>query len=302
MAAYWATASDGVRLRYCHWPAEEARGTAIIFTGRSEYLEKYGRVASDLTAAGYHVIAVDWRGQGKSDRLTADRRVGYVQDFVDDQRDVAAFMSEIDKLALPRPRYLIAHSMGGAIAMRALKEGLDVDAVVFSAPMWGIFVPRHLRPISHAVPWVAKRIGQQKQVVLGMSPESYTLETSFDENRLTSDRETYDFLQRQARADEDFALGGATYHWFSEARAETARFRGWTMPAIPAQVYVGTRESIVNRKAIASISARWPGCELVTIEDGMHEMMMERPEIRDVFMAGVLRFFAGQGAASDVDV
>ena len=64
--AYWITAADGVRLRVAVWPKDNARGTIVLFPGRTEYVEKYGRVAEELTAAGYAVTAIDWRGQGRA--------------------------------------------------------------------------------------------------------------------------------------------------------------------------------------------------------------------------------------------
>ena len=107
--ALWLRAGDGVRLRMGHWPAgrhdaapeepagpaEEARarGTILMFPGRTEYLEKYGPTAAEFTRRGYAFAAIDWRGQGLSDRLHADRRLGHVGRFTDYQLDCAAFLT-----------------------------------------------------------------------------------------------------------------------------------------------------------------------------------------------------------------
>ena len=83
---HWLTTEDGKRIRIGHWPTEaEARGTILIFPGRTEYVEKYGMLAADLTARGYAVLAVDWRGQGRSTRFfqrgdaARDRRMVHTQ-------------------------------------------------------------------------------------------------------------------------------------------------------------------------------------------------------------------------------
>ena len=110
--AWWLTASDGVRLRAVTW-AGGRRGTAVIFPGRTEFAEKYGRVAGELVARGLAVAVIDWRGQGLSDRHPRDAMLGHVRDFGDYQRDVAALVGLADTLGLPAPRYLVAHSMGG---------------------------------------------------------------------------------------------------------------------------------------------------------------------------------------------
>ena len=67
--AHWVHTSDGLRIRLGHFPAEEPRGTVLLFPGRTEYIEKYGRTASDLAAGGYDTLCIDWRGQGLADRL-----------------------------------------------------------------------------------------------------------------------------------------------------------------------------------------------------------------------------------------
>ena len=69
--AHWVHTSDGLRIRLGHFPAEEPRGTVLLFPGRTEYIEKYGRTASDLAAGGYDTLCIDWRGQGLADARAA---------------------------------------------------------------------------------------------------------------------------------------------------------------------------------------------------------------------------------------
>ena len=71
-AAWWVTTSDDIRLRVGFWPCKSPKGTVLLFPGRTEYIEKYGRAAAELTAAGYNVATLDWRGQGFSARMNKD--------------------------------------------------------------------------------------------------------------------------------------------------------------------------------------------------------------------------------------
>ena len=60
---------DGVSLRFARWqPPAGRRGTVCIFQGRGEWIEKYFETVRDLRARGFAVAALDWRGQGLSDR------------------------------------------------------------------------------------------------------------------------------------------------------------------------------------------------------------------------------------------
>lgn len=285
-----------MRLRAGYWSADAPRGSILLFTGRTEYLEKYGRVARDLTGAGYSILSMDWRGQGLSDRVTDDARLGHIDDFADYQKDVAAFVAMAEKIDLPKPWYLIGHSMGGAIGLRALLNGLPVEKAVFSAPMWGIFVIPNLRPIAKALPRIARFFGKELYTMPGTSPRGYVDDSSFENNLLTTDRETWDYLERHALAEPAFALGGPTVHWFETAIAETAALREATLPTLPVKTIAGTREGVIDRKTLTLMHENWPSGSLEWIEGGRHELMMEAPPIRQQFFEKTLAFLGGDDA------
>ncbi|HBN30322.1 MAG TPA: alpha/beta hydrolase, partial [Rhodobacteraceae bacterium] len=87
--ARWVTTSDDIRLRFAWWDVGE-KGTVLIFPGRTEFVEKYGRTVRDFLDADYASVVIDWRGQGLSDRLTPNRLLGHVGQFSDYQLDIAA--------------------------------------------------------------------------------------------------------------------------------------------------------------------------------------------------------------------
>jgi lysophospholipase len=134
-----------------------------MLPGRSEYVEKYGRTARDLASAGYATLTVDWRGQGLSDRRCADPMLGHVDDFGEYQTDLDALIACAAAENLPRPWYLLPHSMGGCIALRALSRGLPFNAVAFSAPMWGIMMSQALRPVATLLSSASRWIGLQQR-------------------------------------------------------------------------------------------------------------------------------------------
>lgn len=281
-----------MRLRAGLWAAPAPKGTILLFNGRSEYLEKYGRTASDLLTAGYSVLSIDWRGQGYSDRLIEDKRLGHIDDFADYQKDVAAFVDVARARDLPKPWFLLAHSMGGCIGLRALVNGLPVERAVFSAPMWGIFIFPKLRPIARVLPGIAHRFGQEHRVLPGTSAKSYVLETFFENNLLTTDRDTWDYMARHAGVSDEIALGGPTIRWFREARRETAALLKTRRPTIPVLTMAGTREGVVDRKALIAMHRHWPSARLEWIEGGRHELMMEAPERRQEFLERACAFLA----------
>jgi lysophospholipase len=295
--AYWRRTADDAQLRIAVWSAPGARGTILLFPGRTEYVEKYGRIARELTAAGYAVAAIDWRGQGFSDRLADDRLLGHVLKFRDYQHDVAALTEAVDTLGLPGPRYLLAHSMGGCIGLRALTEGLAVRRAVFSAPMWGIQMPAAKRPVAAVLPGLARLAGQAHRYTPGSRPVIYDMETGFASNPLTSDPDHFAYLARQLAEEEAFALGGPSLHWLGEALAECRMLRSRARPDLPVLTFLGTEETIVVPGDIERMHRTWPSATLHLVPGARHEFMMEAPHIRSAFLAETLGFFDAERGA-----
>ncbi|MCC1494086.1 alpha/beta fold hydrolase [Cognatishimia sp. F0-27] len=294
---WWVQADDGLRLRVAHYPSDEARGTIFLFPGRTEYVEKYGRTADDFAARGYHTLTIDWRGQGMADRMLDDRLAGHVAVFEDYQRDVAAMMRAAEQLDLPRPYHLIGHSMGGAIGLRAVINGLPVASCAFTGPMWGIKMRQAIRPAAWALSWSSKQVGLSHLFAPGTGIESYTATGAFEDNTLTTDPDMWDYMRRQVLAQPELQLGGPSMHWLHEALAECWALSRLPSPRVPCLTYCGTNERIVDVPRIADRMARWPNGRLEMLDGAEHEILMERPEIREVVIAGLTAHFDRAGEA-----
>ncbi|MBR9766012.1 MAG: alpha/beta hydrolase [Rhodobacteraceae bacterium] len=278
--ARWVTAADGVRLRLVHWPLEGAKGTVLLFPGRTEYAEKYGRAAADFAARGFATLTVDWRGQGLADRVAGDPALGHVARFSDYQFDVQALMAALPDMGITGPLFLLAHSMGGCIGLRALHEGLDVRAAAFTAPMWGIELPAFLRPIAWMLSGASHYLGMAEVLSPGTRSETYVLFEPFAANKLTTDSAMYEYMRRQAQAHPELMIGGPTMKWLNEALREMLRLARMPSPALPCLTFLGTEESIVSPQRIRDRMAAWPGGRLELIEGARHEVMMEGAETR----------------------
>ena len=288
--AYWYRASDSVRLRVVYWPVEQAKGTIFLFSGRTEYAEKYGHIAQDVTQAGYALITMDWRGQGLSDRIAKDTRLGHVESFDDYQRDVAELLGAGQDLGCPEPFHMIAHSMGGCIGLRALIEGFPDEKVIFSAPMWGINLPAIARPLPYILPKIMGVFGLGERIAPGTSIENYVLDAPFAENMLTTDQAYYAYLGTHAQAVPEFALGGPTVDWVGYAAYETKRLGRLARPQNPVLTFLGSDEQIVSVPAIHNMHRNWPSAELRIVDGARHEIMMEQDMARSRFLTEGLAF------------
>lgn len=278
--AYWAETSDAKRIRLGVWHIDGSKGTVLIFPGRTEYVEKYGPAAAEFAARGLSSIAVDWRGQGLADRMLDDPLIGHIDHFPDYQKDVAAMMRAARSLNLPRPYFLVAHSMGGSIGLRAVMERLAVQAVAFSAPMWGIHIAPHMRlPAKLLSTWMPK-FNQGHRLPVGTSAAPYPLISPFEDNMLTTDPEMYAMIREQFIAHPELQLGGPSYIWLREALAETKHLAQRAAPNLTCTTFVGTNERIVDVPRIHARMQGWKGGHLREVEGGEHEVLMEQPALR----------------------
>ncbi|MDQ2094817.1 alpha/beta hydrolase [Rhodalgimonas zhirmunskyi] len=291
-AAYWLKTSDGLRIRVALWHRAAKQGTVLFFPGRTEYAEKYGRVASILAQRGMATLAIDWRGQGIADRMVDDPATGHVSHFLDYQKDVKAMVDAARALELPEPFYLMAHSMGGCIGLRALHEGLPVKAASFTGPMWGIDMAPPMRPVAWSLAWAGRSLGLGASYAPGTTAQGYVATAPFEDNQLTRDREMWDWMKSHLTAHPDLLLGGPSLRWLSEALREMRVLHKMPSPAQPAITFVGDNERIVDVDRIRSRMARWPNGRLDVIENGEHEVLMEGPERRTKIIDTALAFFA----------
>lgn len=292
--AYWCNAPDGFGLRVAHWPnADSAKGSILIFPGRTEYVEKYGRTISELSNRRYSVLAVDWRGQGLSSRLTADRQMGHVNRFSDYQNDVVAMTNAAEVLELPKPWFVLAHSLGACIGLRALSRGLDVSACAFTAPMWGIKLHAFKRAVAWPLSWSAKALGLGERYVPGINGTSYVLANAFDVNRLTSDREMYQYFIKQAGSLQMHQIGGPSLGWLYETLQETRALSVMPSPDVPCVVFCGSRDTVIDLRCVEDRMACWPNGDLTMIENGKHDLMSDVPLIRDSILERIDSFFSG---------
>ncbi|STS87494.1 Lysophospholipase L2 [Klebsiella variicola] len=107
---------DDVPVRFVRFCTQNNDRLVLICPGRIESYVKYAEVAYDLFHSGFDVMIIDHRGQGRSGRLLSDTHRGHVVNFSDYVDDLAALWQQQVVPGHWRKRFILAHSMGGAIA------------------------------------------------------------------------------------------------------------------------------------------------------------------------------------------
>src|ERR1700730_18173107 len=133
--------SDGAVLRFGHLAAKSPRAECVLVGVFGDFVEKQFETIRDLAARGLSVWCLDWRGQGGSTRPKRWPHRPRARRFDRDAAELAHFAAE--HLRSGRPRILIAHSMGGAIALLCLHRNPGLfRAAILSAPMLGLLKGR----------------------------------------------------------------------------------------------------------------------------------------------------------------
>lgn len=282
---------DGKRLRTGIWdaaPGTAPRGVCVLLNGQTEFLEKYDEVAGELSARGFTVASLDWRGQGGSDHLGDNPLKVHVNGFSDYDADLAIFMDDIVKPLTAKPPIVLAHSMGGHILMRTLHDrpGLFTAAVA-TAPMMRALTRGYPPILARTVCYIENLSGQKDAFVWGMA-ERDPLKLAFEDNVVTSDRARFARNTAYLAAQPDIRLAGPTWGWLEAAYASMARAmsKGYPEAIMTPLLIVGAgRDRVVDTSAAREFASHVPGGSFLEIPDAEHEILMEKDSVRAQFWA-----------------
>jgi len=268
------------------------KGTILIFQGRTEFIEKYGPTIEKFLDRGYSVAAIDWRGHGLSDRLSDRPTLGHVEDFKNYQLDVAELLKFAADQGLPKNYTVLAHSMGGAISLRAIQAGLKIEKVIFSAPMWDIAVNSFGDQVIKLYCNTVGKIMFRNKLVPSTDVRNGSFIQKYEGNTFTNNIEEFEFREKQLTDHPEVEVGGPSVGWVSEALEDTKKLREKSMPPVPALCLVGTNEKIVSQKAIHKVMSNWDRGELIELPEAQHELLIEEDPITKTIWAKIDAFLA----------
>ncbi|MCP3900486.1 MAG: alpha/beta hydrolase [Desulfobacteraceae bacterium] len=278
---------DSLNLRYGYTETckDKSKGLILLLHGRAEFIEKYNEIIIHLVNKGFDVFTLDWRGQGLSDRETANRQKGYVKDFNDYLLDLKLFF---DKIIKPKsqPIFMLSHSMGGHIGLRFLHDYPNIiTKSVFVSPMFNIKTFLVSRLVTQAVAKITCMSGFSENFVFG--GKKYDSTKSNSKNNIFS----HDSIKFNRQADEikknpDLALGGITWGWLNAALNSInilLQKDYVTTINTPVLIINAQRDKLVKRSSQKNIYKRLPNCTYVSIKGAYHEILFEKKDFRDIF-------------------
>jgi lysophospholipase len=285
---------DGARLRWGHLPAKEPRAECVMVGGFAEPIEKYFETIGDLAARGYSVWCLDWRGQGGSERPRHLPSRPRPRHFDRDASDLAAFTDELTPAR--RPRLVIGHSMGGAVALLCLRRHPGLfDAAVLSAPMLGIGVGGLPPALMRCITGLVRAAGLGICFVPGASRWRSDRIPTPERSRVSNDPERCRLQYAWFSADTALRVDAPTWGWLDSALRLAARMAkkefltGIETPILLASAGV---ETFLRPEAHRRAARLLPDCTLVEFPDSKHEPFLELDAIRDSWFAAIDHFIA----------
>lgn len=288
---------DGLTLRAMVLGGDiPAKGTIIVLQGRTEFLEKYHETFSRLNMRGFTILAFDWRGQGGSERQLRDPRKGHVEDFEDFRIDLDAVFECARTRNLPHPWSLLAHSMGGCVALDALDRGAaPVERAVLLSPM-ARFRSGPFPGAARLIARVLSSFGLSRRTLPGAHREDNVLSADFEKNSLTGDPARYALLKAQTAAFREHTIGAPTIGWIDAAFDATARFEHPDFGAtnsIPTLILTAGADEVVDSTVAEALAARMRGTHAMRIPGARHEMLQETDAIQAQLWAAFDAFIPG---------
>jgi lysophospholipase len=257
-----------------------------VQAGRTEFYEKYHESIKRLLDRHFDVWSLDWRGQGLSSRLPSHYQAGYIDSYKTYLNDFHFFVQTKLLVQARGPLILLAHSMGGHLGLRYLREHQGLFKVcVLSAPMVDIQTAPFPRPIL----WGLALVGS----LLGKGPDYAPAQHDFDErdrdfstNRLTTDpvrfQEAVDWIDENPK----LALGGVTFGWVRETLFSIFQLRQRRYAAkieTPVLILSSEDEEVVDSTSHADIARFMPYCQVISIPDCKHEILQENDVVQGIF-------------------
>ena len=289
--------ADGVRLRAAVWrPEGRLKGTVCIVHGRAEAIEKYYEVVGELLERGFAVASFDWRGQGASERRLQNPRKGHIDDFVEYERDLEAFIETVMLPDCPPPYFVLAHSTGGLVCLRlARRRPQAFSRMVLVSPLldFGGFAPS--RGFINFAAGAFSLLGLGDALPPGARIAEVD-ERGFKGNPLTSDPRRFDRTIAIAKARPELTVGAPTIAWL---HAACRAMNEASNPAFAAEIRIPTlmiaagEDKVVSPLAIERFAREMRIGSQIVIPGARHEILMERDPMRGLFWAAFDAFVPG---------
>jgi lysophospholipase len=291
-------AGDGWPIRQIDWngapgKGSSPRGSILFLPGRGDYYEKYLETLHYYAEQNWNVTAIDWRGQSLSGRMTDDPSVGDIDDFGTWVADLKTFYAAWTA-EKTEPHIVLAHSMGGHLAMRAvIEKAITPDALILAAPMLSIHSGGLPLAITRIVARVMVMLGRAQKAAWKISEKPLSPLVSRS-RMLTHDQARYDDEEAWWSIRPGIKLGPGSWRWVDRAVASIRKIhRPGTFENVktPVLMIATSADQLVSTDQIIEDAKRLLNAELLLFgKEAAHELLRESDAVRDKVISAIDAF------------
>lgn len=290
---------DGTELRWGQVRPDVANGqpraTVLIVPGYTATLTMYGEQMQWLLDRNYHVMGVDLRGQGLSERYREDQPEKlWVDDFSIYSNDLADFVQSVKPDG--RPLIVIGNSFGGHVALRMAVDHADVaDGLFLIAPAVKPKAGDMGYETAYRIMSMARLFGKAKRYVVGSDnwrPAHSDLSVAAIEYCASNPDRLHarDVIFTRYPSER---VGGPTNQWAAEFYESSLyllngpRLEQTDVPTVMVQAEIDT---FVENDAIEQSCDRMPNCNVEMIPQTGHCLFQESDAVIDTIFDRLDRY------------
>ena len=209
------TTSDGVVLYLQGWQSEvPAKAVVCLVHGLGEHSGRYAHVGAALNSAGYHLLAFDLRGHGK----TLGKR-GDLPSYEVVNKDVSLLLTEATSRYPNLPQILYGHSLGGMVVL-----------------YYCLRIKPHLAGVVVTSPGLRTALEEQKNKImlvnlLGSVMPGMTISTGLEASTISRDPAVVERYQKDLLVHDQATLGLAK-HSLDATRYIYENAKNWELPLL----------------------------------------------------------------------
>ncbi len=281
--SFYYRSFDNKKLRIAMWNLRSTKGTILLQSGRTEFIEKYYEVIQEFIDRGFAVALMDWRGQGLSDRTIKNKRLGHIDSFNEYDKDIELVLEEVYKKLCPKPWIGFGHSMGGCLlATNLIKNESPYSALILCSPMLSMKVKKWIRFLAKSIALLLPWLRPLPIFPPNWDEEKGWLKESFEKNGLTDDEYRFNRSYKLISSHPKIGVKGISLGWVNEAikRTEELKLLNWTNVSKPILLLSANKDSLINSDENESLCASIKNITIQRI-NGKHELLMESNKLRE---------------------